>query len=139
MENGKSVITLKTPAEGYGRNEWEVNCEDLLIGVENLVTAGAPAQILAYAVRDGFEAVCGARFTRLAGILEIEGAMVELALDEGVLLGGGKELPFTEVEVELKEGSEEAATRFAEKLAGELNLKSQPLSKVVRARKLAGL
>lgn len=139
MENGKSVITLKTPAEGYGRNEWEVNCEDLLIGVENLVTAGAPAQLLAFAVREGFVPCCGARFTRLAGILEIEGATVELALDEGVLLGGGKELPFTEVEVELKEGSEETAVRFGEALAREMNLKIQPRSKVARARKLAGL
>lgn len=136
MENGRSVCTLKTPAGGFGRNEWEVHCGDLLTAVDLLVTRGAPKQLLKLAVRDGFVESCGARFTRLAGIIETEGAVLELALDEGVLLGGGKELPFTEVEVELKEGSEEAAVRFASQLAGSLGLKPEPRSKVARARAL---
>ena len=139
MENGKSVITLKTPAGGHGRNEWETECDDLMVGVERLAQNGAPAQIMAFAARDGFVPCCGAKFTRLAGLLEIEGATVEIALDEGTLLGGGRVLPFIEVEVELKAGSEEAAVLFGERIAKELNLKPQPRSKVARARKLAGL
>ena len=54
-----------------------------------------------------------------------------------MLLGGGRELPFTEVEVELKSGSEEAVTAFAEALAAELGLKPEHRSKVARARALA--
>ena len=43
------------------------------------------------------------------------------------------------MEVELKEGAEEAAVRFAESLAGEVGLTPQPLSKIARARRLAGM
>ena len=64
-------------------------------------------------------------------------ASVELALDRGVFLGGGKQQPFAEVEVELKEGSEEAAVRFAGKLARDFGLTPEHRSKIARARALA--
>ena len=97
---------------------------------------GAPMELMAMTV-SGLREICGARFTRLAGLLELPGCTAELALDEGILLGGGKELPFREVEVELKEGSEEAVTAFAKSLAAELNLVPEYKSKVARARHLA--
>ena len=136
MENEKSVCTLKTPTEGLGRGEWETECGDILAAVPLLMAAGAPAE-LAELVSQGIVPVCGARFRRLAGLIETDGATVELALDEGVLLGGGRELPFTEVEVELKSGSEEAAVQFANTLAALRGLTPEPRSKVVRARALA--
>ncbi len=40
--------------------------------------------------------------TRRALTVELESCTVELALDSGVLLGSGRELPLCEVEVELK-------------------------------------
>ena len=135
MENEKSICTLKTPMQGLGRAEFEVESADLLEAVPELLAQGAPAQLLAL-VADGIAESCGARFTRLAGLLELPGCTAELALDEGILLGGGKELPFREVEVELKEGSEEAATAFAKSLAAELNLVPEYKSKVARARQL---
>lgn len=138
MENDRSVCTLKTPAEGFGRNEWEVVCDDISAAVELLMAEGAPKQLLMFAYNGGFVESCGAKFTRLAGTLKVEGALLELALDEGVLLGGGKELPLCEVEVELKEGSEAAAVAFARALAAEFKLKPEPRSKVARARTLAG-
>lgn len=137
MENHRSVCTLKTPAEGFGRNEWETECGDISAAVELLIAEGAPKQLLLFAAQ-GFEESCGARFTRLAGPVAFEDALLELALDEGVLLGGGRELPLCEVEVELKEGSETGAVAFANELAAEFNLKPEPRSKVARARILAG-
>ena len=136
MENGISVCTLKTPMAGLGRAEFEVECADLLEAVPQLLAQGAPQQLLAL-VACGIAPSCGAKFTRLAGKLELDGCTAELALDKGVLLGGGKELPFREVEVELKEGSEEAVVAFAEALAAELGLIPEPKSKVARARQLA--
>lgn len=138
MENEKSVCTLKTPLPDGSRGEWETECSDILEAVEPLCAAGAPLQLVALTI-GGVREVCGARFTRLAGMVEIPGGAVELALDSGVLTGGGKELPFTEVEVELKDGTEETAVAFADALARELNLKPEPKSKVARARHLAGL
>ena len=134
-ENGKSICTLKTPMAGLGRAEFEVACPDILEAVPLLRKAGAPAQLLLL-TEPGISPSCGARFTRLAGLLELPGCTVELALDEGVLLGGGKELPFTEVEVELKQGSEDAAVTFAEGLAAELGMEPEPRSKISRAQAL---
>lgn len=136
LENGRSVCTLKTPAGGILRNEWETPCPDIRDAVPALIALGAPEDLTDLAAK-GLQPSCGARFTRLAGELEIPGARVELALDRGVLTGGGKELPFAEVEVELKSGSEEAAAEFAKALAGELGLKEEPRSKVARAIALA--
>ncbi len=136
MENEKSICTLKTPLQGLGRAEYEVECGDITEAVPLLIGQGAPRELLAL-VAWGIEKSCGAKFTRLAGLLEGDGFTAELALDEGVLLGGGKELPFREVEVELKEGSEEAVTAFAESLAAEFGLEPEKRSKVARARALA--
>ena len=135
MENGKSICTLKTPLQGLGRAEFEAECADLLEAVPKLIEQGAPEELAAL-VAGGIAESCGARFTRLAGLLELPDCTAELALDEGVLLGGGKELPFREVEVELKEGSEEAVVAFAEGLAAELGLAPEHRSKVARARQL---
>ena len=136
MENGKSICTLKTPAEGLGRAEFEVECGDILEAVPLLIEQGAPKELLLLTCR-GVHPSCGARFTRLAGPIAGEGFTAELALDEGILLGGGRELPFAEVEVELKAGSEEAVTAFANALAEKYGLRPEHRSKVVRARSLA--
>ena len=136
MENGKSICTLKTPMKGLGRAEFEVECGDIADAVPLLLEQGAPKELLILTAQ-GIEKSCGAKFLRLAGLLEIPGGTAELALDEGVLLGGGKELPFTEVEVELKEGSEAAVTAFAKELAAEFGLRPERKSKVARARALA--
>ena len=136
MENEKSICTLKTPADTWGRAEFEVECPDIMESVPLLRKEGAPVQLLLL-TEHGVQPSCGARFTRLAGLLEFPDFTAELALDEGVLLGGGRELAFTEVELELKAGSEEALTTFAEGFAAELGLKPEHRSKVARARALA--
>ena len=138
MENGRSVCTLKTPTAGLGRGEWEIEYGDIADALPLLCKAGAPQELLVLTAK-GVEPVCGARFTRLAGLVEAPGCTVELALDAGVLTGGGKEQSFTEVEVELKSGSEDAAIAFATLLARKMGLQPEHRSKVKRARDLAGL
>ena len=135
-ENDLSVCTLKTPAPGGGRGEWEAQAPDIQAGLNALLSQDTPAE-LADLAKLPLVLTCGARFTRLAKTLTIPGAVLELALDEGVLLGGGRELPFAEVEAELKEGSEEAVRAFAEALAQEFSLKEEKRSKHVRAMLLA--
>ena len=138
MENGVAVCTLKVPGQGFGCGEWETECDDIFKALPMLMAMDAP-QELEELTSGGLKEFCGARFTRLAGLVEAEGCTVELALDQGYLLGGGKELFFSEVEVELKDGSEEAAVAFGEVLAREMNLHPESRSKVARARALAGL
>ena len=135
-ENGVSVCTVKTPAPGGGRGEWEIRCDDISDAIAPLVALGAPAELAALAGA-GLEAHCAARFTRLALTLELPETTAELALDEGVLLGGGKTLPFAEVEVEHKSGSEALTTAWASALAERFHLQPENRSKVQRARALA--
>ena len=132
MENGISVCTLKIPGQGFGCGEWETECDDIYKAIPILLSLDAPAE-LALLCAAGLREFCGARFIRMAGCLECDGCTVELALDQGVLLGGGRELPFSEVEVELKSGSEEAAVAFAQSLAREYGLKPEARSKIARA------
>ena len=136
MENGVSVCTFKRPHKDGGRSEWEVEAANITEGILKLCQNGADLELMR-ATAGGLMEVCGARFTRLAAPLEISGAKVELALDEGILLGRGKELPFAEVEVELKEGTDEAAVAFAKALAEEFGLVPEGKSKFARAMALA--
>ena len=138
QENGISVCALKTPGDGFGHGEWEVYCSSIEEAVPMLLSKGAPAELSELAAA-GFVASCGARFNRLAGLIDAPGCTVELALDEGVLLGGGNALPLCEVEVELKDGSEDAAAAFAMKLAQEYGLRPETRSKIARALALASL
>lgn len=136
MENGISVCTVKTPDGTHGRGEWELECEDIEAAVPMLCKLGASEELLKL-TENGLKIACGARFTRRAKLVEITGCTVEIALDEGVLIGGGRELPLREVEVELKDGEEAIAVAFAQALAAEYGLVSEPKSKFARAQKLA--
>ena len=135
-ENGISICALKTPGEGFGHGEWEVYGNRIENAIDELIRKGAPEKLAEFAAA-GLSPVCGARFTRLAGLIDAPACTVELALDEGFLLGGGKEQPLCEIEVELKEGSEEAAAAFAMSLAQEYGLRPETRSKIARAMALA--
>ena len=135
-ENGVSVCTLKTPGENGGRGEWELECAAIEEAVPELCKLSGSRQLLLLA-EAGLVPVCGARFTRQAGILEAEGCRLELAVDSGMLLGGGRELPLCEIEAELKDGSEEAALAFAAGLADKYGLTAEPRSKYRRALMIA--
>ena len=132
MENGRSVCTVKTPGTDGARGEWETECGSIEEAVPILCKLGAP-EVLPRILEEGLIRACGARFTRLAKHLTLESCTLELALDQGILLGGKRELAFAEVEVELKSGSEAAATAFAEALAARFGLVPEPESKVQRA------
>lgn len=134
-ENGTSVCTLKTPLPDGSRGEWEISCDDIRLAAMELCKLGAPEDLLTL-TESGLREVCAARFTRLAKRLTLERCTVELALDEGALMGGGRTLPFAEIEVELKSGEEAAATAFAEALARKFGLTPEPKSKAQRAMEL---
>ena len=136
MENETSVCTFKRPHKDGGRGEWEVEAPNIMDGILALCQKGADWELMRV-TSGGLTEVCGARFTRLAKQLEIPGGTVELALDQGVLIGKGKELPLAEGEVELKEGSDEAAVAFAKALAEEFGLVPEEKSKFARAMALA--
>ena len=136
FENGVSVCTLKTPDPTGGRSEWEVEASGIITAIPMLCRMGAPMELMALTV-SGLQEVCGAKFTRLALQLDVPGAKVELALDKGKLFGGNREMALQEVEVELKDGADNAAIAFAKGLEEKYNLIPEKRSKYKRALSLA--
>ena len=136
LENGNAVCTVKTQLDGVGRGEWETNHQRIEDAIPVLCKLGCTEDLIALTA-PGLVRVCGARFTRQCKTLAVEGSTVELALDRGILLGGGRELPLCEVEVELKEGREDDALLFAQILAAKYGLLQETKSKFRRALDLA--
>ena len=133
MENGISVCTLKTPAAGFGRGEWDVEapwCRD----TTQKLFADAGLSPISF---KNLVMVCGARFIRHAKVVELENCTVEIAVDAGILLGGSREIPLCEVEVEVKSGDEAAATQWAQAFAAQFGLQPEHRSKFSRAAALA--
>ena len=137
MENDVSVCTLKTPCQDGGRNEWEVECPDIMSAIDELCNQGAPEELKALAAC-GLEPVCGARFVRQAALVELENCTVELAVDRGILKGGFRIQLLGDVEVELKYGSDADVIAFAKTLAAKYGLVTERNSKYLRALNLAG-
>lgn len=135
LENGQPICTLKTPLADGSRGEWECSASDIASALPRLAALGAAEWIRSIAA--DLHPVCAARFTRLAIPIPTADGMAELALDQGVLIGGGKECPLCEVEVELKSGSEAAAVALASELARQYDLRPEPRSKYRRALALA--
>ena len=136
LENGRPICTLKTRLSDGSRGEYETESGDIVSAIPALLEQGAPAELEELA-REGLEEVCGARFTRLARIIDVPGGQVELALARGEFTGGGRTLPFTEAEAELKAGPDEVLARFGRALAEEFSLREEPRSKIQRAMALA--
>ena len=135
-ENGKSVCTVKTPCAGGGRGEWETQSDRIENAVPELCKLGCPEELLSL-TNNGLTHICGARFTRHALTIEQNGCTLEIALDEGKLLGGEREEPLCEVEVELKSGTDADALAFSQILARKFSLRPEPKSKYLRALELA--
>ncbi len=136
-ENGVSVITLKTPGKGYARGEWAWEGEYLDEAPEKLAGLGAPEELVQLLREAEPVIVCGAKFTRITALLHLDGADCEICGDIGSLIGGGRQEPLCELELELKSGSEAVRRAYAHALAEKYRLSAERKSKVARARALA--
>ena len=132
MENELSVCTFKMPTEGIGRREWETECERIEDGIEKLCKLGAPEELLKLTA-EGLVNICGARFIRIAKTVVLGESVVEIALDEGVLTGGDRQMLLCEMEVELKAGEQSACVAFAKMLAEKYGFVPEGKSKFRRA------
>lgn len=135
MENDESVCTLKCPAEGLGRQEIELCCQDIHAAISYFSEHGAPEDFSTL-VQEGLLPVCSASFHRIAILVTQPDCVLEIALDKGSLSGGDKTIALCEVEVELKEGAPQAAVSFARVLAQLYNLTPEKHSKFRRAHAL---
>ena len=134
-EGDKHICTLKTPAGIDGRCEYEWSCETIQEAIPHLCRLSGSSALSQLAER-GLVETCGARFTRTTRRLIAGSTMAELALDSGVLVNGDKELPFAEVEVELKQGFREEADVMGYLLCSAYDLVPENKSKFARAKEL---
>lgn len=132
QENDIRICTLKTPTDGIGRREWETRSDCIEEGVGKLCKLGGPAEILSLA-QEGLVPVCAARFTRIAKTVELENCVVEMALDDGILTGGDRQIPLCEIEIELKAGAARDCVAYANELENIYGLIPEDRSKFRRA------
>ena len=136
LENGISICGLKTPGHNLIRGEWEVENDSIEDGARAICAMDVPEGFGAM-VNRGLKEVCGARFIRQAKVVPTADGTAEIALDQGVFSGGGREQPFSELEVELKSGSREAAEALAAEISEKYGLKELWISKYERALALS--
>ena len=135
MEGGRKVCTLKTPAAGGARGEWEVEGCEIESAIPLLAERSGLSR-LRELTKGGLVVSCGAEFVRLALTMPMEGCIGELALDEGVLRNGSRELAFAEAEAELKQGEKDCLDRFGQLLEAQFQLQRESRSKFLRAKLL---
>lgn len=135
LENGRKVCTFKTPVSDTERGEFDVSDLSLEEALPALAEASGVTQLLTLA--QSLQQVCGARFVRIAKQIREKDFEAELALDEGVLLGGGRQIPLCEVELEYKSGDEEAFSQYAQAFGLQHGLQTEKRSKFARAMALA--
>lgn len=134
IENGLAFCTLKTPGDVGSRCELEVQTNSVFVAIPELCKLGAPEWLLQFN-NDNLIPASGARYQRLAKMIDTADGSVELALDEGVFILGDKEIPFWEIEVELKEGENQAVRAVAKILEGVPGVQRQKENKYQRACK----
>lgn len=135
-ENGISVCTLKTPTGTAARGEFQVEKADIAEAILELCKLSGFDALLDLTAT-GIVPVCGAKFTRTARQISFGNSALEVALDRGVLTGGGKELPLYELEVELLSGEPGDADLYGGILAAKFSLSEEKTSKFRRALALA--
>lgn len=139
IEGDKSVVCVKTPTEDFHtRGEWQAEAEGVdLDSIEALLLAGAPKELLYLYGAGDVAPICGAEFTRRSCMLRFpDGSLAELAGDCGILHGESEKVEFTELELELYDGTPDKMLEFVDYLKTKYFLCEQPLSKFARAKLL---
>jgi inorganic triphosphatase YgiF len=77
------------------------------------------------------------RFTRRATDVRFDDATIEVALDRGAIIAGGRREPLLELELELKSGKARRLHRYAQSLVSPLGLRLSLASKAERGYRLA--
>lgn len=136
-ENGRGVCTFKGRASGLSRLELETAAETVEEGAKRLaLLPELPPQARTALRAERFLPVCGASFVRQVQKRQTEELTFFLSWDEGWLFRGEHSVPFTEAELELCGGTEQALSALAEKYRRRFGLAVCSRSKQQRAMAL---
>lgn len=136
-ENGRGVCTFKGRASGLSRLELETAAETAEEGARQLaLLPELPPQARTALRAERFLPVCGASFVRQVQKRQTEELTFFLSWDEGWLFRGEHSVPFTEAELELCSGTEQALSALAEEYRRRFGLAVCSRSKQQRAMAL---
>ena len=135
----KYIQTLKTRGEfvdgAHRRQEWEWP----LIGTKLKMGLIADTPVGQSVNLAELEPVFETNFQRRVVMIEQGDSLVEVAIDSGEIVAGGRSLPLNEVEFELKAGNASALLMWARRLADEVPVFLNLVSKAEQGYYLAGL
>ncbi|ANY79813.1 hypothetical protein BB934_17615 [Microvirga ossetica] len=137
--NESAIQTIK--AEGakgslaMDRSEWETPVNNEL---DLSAAAGTPLESLVAdeAMRESLKPVFTVDTDRKAFEAEFDGALIEVALDRAKASGKQQEVAFSEVELELRQGSPAALFAFARRLSETVPLRLSTVAKSERGYRL---
>ncbi|RRJ82372.1 inorganic triphosphatase [Aestuariirhabdus litorea] len=136
------IQTLKTSGERSGglsrREEWEWPLASETIDLELLDEQHWP---LDERIKANLLPCFNTDFERECWLLEWAGenpGLIEVALDQGQVVAGGRQLPICELELELKAGDERALQEVADLLSKTVELVPGDASKAQRGYRLMG-
>lgn len=133
------IQTLKTKGEfvdgAHRREEWEWELSGPDLDLSLLEQTPLHGQVDLSALALAFET----NFQRQVVMLESGSSVIEVAVDSGDILGGGRSLPLREVEFELKAGEPGELMRWAKALACEVPVFLNLVSKAEQGYFLAGI
>jgi triphosphatase len=112
----------------FARREIEVRCKDDIPDL-SLFDKGTATELLSIVGNCPFERKFETQLKRQTKLMSSGNSKVELAFDEGHIIGGETRLPINEVELELKSGNVTDLCKLAIKLANELPLRLDFVSK----------
>lgn len=127
--------TLKSASAGgvFSRGEWE----ERIVGPAPDPEALSRTPAAAILVGQTLAPVFSARVQRTVRLVELDGATIEAALDQGELSAGDRLAPVCELELELKEGPASALFDLARDVARHVPLRLSLVSKAARGYGLA--
>jgi triphosphatase len=144
---GEWIQTLKAGGSVSGglhrRHEWECPVDDdrpdleKLRGVVDQDTEWA-AMLNSPSLANRLQPLFTVRVTRTAWDLRIDDDRMELVLDEGTIEREGKQIPVSEIELELKSGKPERLYDFALELLADIPLRLSNSGKAERGYALCG-
>ena len=133
------IQTLKTQGEFVGgahrRQEWEWPLEGPELDLSLLAETPLRARVNLQELQLVFET----NFRRQVVMLELGSCVIEVAIDAGEVLAGGRVMPLHEVEFELKAGEPGALLSWARALAANVPVFLNLVSKAEQGYYLAGI
>lgn len=132
------VQTVKTEVadDPLRRGEWDARVPSLAPDLA-LAMPFIPEKLRGHLDAQPLEAVFTADIHRHTRIVDLPSGTVEVAFDQGELIAGGRSLPVSEIELELKSGSASAIYEIALRLAEHGTVKPSIRSKSARGFDLA--